>query len=76
MEDSMATIQFADGFGLNVSITPAKGPLSKYFQNFPHFSVLKTDLEQISDEDLTNPAITKIQSGLRLRFCVSCLINS
>lgn len=60
----MATIQLTDGFGLNVSITPAKGALSKYFQNLPNLSVLKTDLAQIANENLTNPAITKIQSGL------------
>lgn len=60
----MATIQLTDGFGLSVSITPAKGTLSKYFQNLPNVSVLKTDLKQIANEDLTNPTITKIQSGL------------
>jgi hypothetical protein len=60
----MATFQLTDGFGLNVTITPAKGALSKYFRNFPSFSVLKTDLSQIANEDLTNPTITKVQSGV------------
>src|ERR1035438_5699609 len=35
----MTTFQLTDDFGLNVAITPAKGALSKYFQNRPNFLV-------------------------------------
>jgi hypothetical protein len=60
----MATTSLMDDFGLNETITPAKGALSKYCKTLPSFKVLKTDLAKIGNEDLTNPLITAIQSGL------------
>jgi hypothetical protein len=60
----MAVFKLKDGFGFDETITPGKGALSKYFRNLPDWVVAPIDLAQIASQDLTDPAVTRIQADL------------
>ena len=60
----MPTFKLTDGFGLNVSVTPSTGALSKYFQNLPDWTIQKINLSGIAGQDLTDPAVKNVQGGL------------
>lgn len=60
----MATFQLKDGFGLNETITPGPGALSKYFQDLSDFALVGIDLAQLATQDLTNPAVTSVEGGV------------
>ncbi|MGH9654803.1 MAG: hypothetical protein ACRD6B_15210, partial [Bryobacteraceae bacterium] len=60
----MPTFQLKDGFGLDVSITPAAGALSKYFKSVPDMMLSKIDLAQSGNRDLSDPAIRSATGDL------------
>ncbi len=60
----MPAFQLKDGFGLDVSITPAAGALSKYFKSVPDMMLSKIDLTQSGNRDLSDPAIRSATGDL------------
>lgn len=60
----MPTFQLKDGFGLDVSITPAAGALSKYFKSVPDMALSRIDLARLGKSDLSDPAIPSVTGDL------------
>lgn len=60
----MPAFKLKDGFGLDASVAPASGALSKYFKSIPGMRLSSIDLAHTGELDLSNPAIRSATGDL------------
>lgn len=60
----MAGFKLQDGFGLDVSVVPAAGALSRYFKSIPDMKLSTIDLAHGGETELSNPAVRSAAGDL------------
>lgn len=58
----MSGFEIKDGFGLDATVTPGPGALSKYFKSIPDIAVSGINLAETGETDLSNPTL-RSQTG-------------